>query len=105
MGNICRSHKACGHESCIAIAPTLNIYEVLCSGEQCALTELIRRGCMVQFMLQPTQEVLHNPDGDAGLPGRVDKAKENEVMQEHPPVRSKAFEQPRPVQLRATGMQ
>ena len=75
-----------------SIPPTFNIYEVLCSGEQRALTDLVRKGWMVHFMLQPVQQVLHNPDWDAGLLGRVDKAKEDEIMQEHPPVRSETLE-------------
>jgi hypothetical protein len=41
---------------------------------------------MVHFMLQPLQQVLHNPGWDAGLLGRVDKTEEDEIMQEHPPV-------------------
>src|SRR5215831_11943636 len=105
MRDICRCHQACGHEPRVAISPALNIYEVLRSGEQCALTELVRRGWTVHFMLQPVQQVLHNPDRDVGLPGRVDKAKEDKIIQEHPPVCSKAPEQPMPVKLCATRVQ
>src|SRR5262245_7600695 len=60
---------------------------------------------MVHFMLQPIQQVLHNPGRDAGLLARVDKAKENEITQEHPPVRSEALEQPMPVKLCTTRVQ
>ena len=54
---------------------------------------------MVQFMLQPVQQVLHHPGWDAGLLGRVDKAKEDKIIQEHPPVRPETLEQPMPVKL------
>src|SRR4030095_7480384 len=79
MRDICRCHQACGHEPRVAISPAFNIDEVLRSGEQCALTELVRRGWTVHFMLQPVQQVLHNPGRDVGLLGRVDKAKEDEI--------------------------
>src|SRR4029453_8635997 len=105
MRDICRCHQACGHEPRVAISPVLNIYEVLRSGEQCALAELVRRGWMVHFMLQLVQQVLHNPGRDTGLLGRVDKAKEDEIIQEHPPVCSEAPEQPMPVKIHTTRVQ
>jgi hypothetical protein len=105
MRDICCRHQACGHEPRVAISPALNIYEVLRSGEQRALTELVRRGWMVHFMLQPVQQVLHNPGWDTGLLGRVDKAKEDEIIHEHPPVCSEAPEQPMPVKLCTTRVQ
>ena len=97
MRDICRRHQACGPEPCVAISPALNIDEVLRSGEQRALTDPILRGEMVHFMLQPVQQALHNPRRDEGLLSRVDKAKEDEIIQEHPPVRSETLEQPMPV--------
>ena len=60
---------------------------------------------MVQFMPQPVQQVQHHPGWDAGLLGRVDKTKEDEIIQEHPPVRSKVLEQPLPVKLCAPRVQ
>src|SRR5215471_16328073 len=105
MCDICRCHQACGHEPRIAISPALNIYEVLRSGEQCALTEPVHRGWIVHFMLQPVQQVLHHPGWDAGLLGRVDKAKEDKIIQEHPPVRSETLEQPMPIKLCTTRVQ
>ena len=60
---------------------------------------------MVHVMLQPVQEVLHHPGRDTGLLGRVDKAKEDEIMQEHPPVGSEALEQPIPIKLGMTRVQ
>ena len=80
MRDICRRHRACRLKPRVVIPPTFNIYEVLCPGKQRALTDLVRKGWMVHFMLQPVQQVLHNPDWDAGLLGRVDKAKEDEIM-------------------------
>ena len=60
---------------------------------------------MVHFMLQPVQEVLHHPGWDTGLLGRVDKAKEDKIMQEHPPVCAETLEQPMPVKLYTTRVQ
>src|SRR5262245_25947759 len=105
MRDISRCHQACGPEPRVAISPALNIYEVLRSREQCALTELVRRGWMAYFMLQPVQQVLHHPGWDTGLLGRIDKAKKNEIIQEHPPVCSEAPEQPLPVKLCTTHVQ
>src|SRR5262245_58209431 len=99
MRNICRCHQACGPEPCVAISTALNIDEVVRSGEQRALTDPIPRGWMVHFMLQPVQQVLHNPRRDEGLLSRVDKAKEDEIMPEHPPVCSETLEQPIPGEL------
>src|SRR4029453_1396855 len=102
MRDICRRHQACGPEPRVAISPALNIDEVLRSGEQRALTDPILRGEMVHFMLQPVQQALHNPRRDEGLLSRVDKAKEDEIMQEHPPVCSETLEQPLPANLVTT---
>src|SRR5688500_4135253 len=79
MRDICHCHQACGPEPRVAISPALNIDEVLRSGEQCALTELVRRGWLGHIMLQPVQQVLHYPGRDTGLLGRADKAKEDDL--------------------------
>ena len=105
MRDICLRHLACRLETRVTIPPALHIYEVLCSGEQRALTDLVCRAWMVYFMQQPVQQLLHNPGRDGGLLGRVDKAKEDEIVQEHPPVRSEALEQPMSVKLCTTSVQ
>src|SRR5215470_9387895 len=105
MRDIFCRHQAWGPEPRVAISPALNIDEVLRSGEQRALTALVRRGWLVHFMLQPVQQVLHHPGRKAGLLGRIDKAKEDEMIQEHPPVRSETLEQPMPVKLCTTRVQ
>jgi hypothetical protein len=55
--------------------------------------------------VQPLEQFLHHPGGNPGLLGRVDKAKENQVTQEYPPVQTKATEQAWPVQPLPTGAQ
>ena len=99
LGDICGSHRAYRPESRITISPTVNIYEVLGSGEQRPVTDLGCRRWMVYFVLQAVQQVLHNPAWDTGLLGRVDKTEKDEILQEYPPVYSETLEQALPVKL------
>src|SRR5574341_2263496 len=102
--DIRRCHGATGGMPCVAIAPALDIHEVLLPGEQRALADRLGRRRGVHLAVQAAQQVLEYPRGNTGSLGRVDEVEEHKVAQQDPPVWAEATDQPRPIEALAPRM-
>src|SRR5713101_5448939 len=101
--DILRGQLSVGSEPPILITPPGYVRQVLLPGQECSPAQALigRRPSRVplQGTAKPEHDVVRNGPSLTG----IDEAEQDQVAQEHPPVRPEPVQQPAPIEAPATG--
>ena len=84
------SHRVVGQPARVAVAPVLDVDQVLLARQDSATADPRPRSGSAARGLEAAHQILHDPAWQSVTIARVDEAEEHQVAQQHPPVRPKS---------------
>jgi hypothetical protein len=96
-GNLVVGHRVVGQRAHVAVAPALDVEQVLLPRQQRAATDALAERGSAHGVAQTAQQVVHDPVRDALAVGGVDEAEQDQMRQQDPPVWTESTHQALPV--------
>src|SRR5437016_254215 len=98
-------HGTARLETSVFVAPTTDVHEVLLARQQGAAAQMFVLSRSRDLALEAVEQVGQHPSGNFGPLRGVNKAEQNEMAEQHPPVGIEAAQHAAPIEAGCAGME